>query len=302
MKASQLEIATQVKQVYWELSYLHSKLKLLTYQDSLFSGFLRAAQLRANIGETNKLEMITARSQSMEVKNQLQQLKTEILIHNQQLQFLLNTNNAIAIADTVLHRSDSLTIAENAALNENPSLHSVQQQIEILRIEKKLEYSKIMPDITVGYFSQTMQGVQEINGVPRTFSTGDRFNGVQAGISIPLWFVPHTSKVKTARLKEIEAQTNAEYYSQSLKGNYNTLLSEYQKYKNSIYYYENQAIPEVDIIINQATLSYKAGAIDYLEYISNVSRALSVKQNYLEALNSYNQTIVSIDFLTGKIF
>ena len=302
MKASQLEIATQVKQVYWELSYLYSKLNLLTYQDSLYSGFLHAAQLRANIGETNKLEMITARSQSMEVKNQLQQLKAEILIHNQQLQFLLNTNNAIAIADTVLHRSDSLTIAENTTLDENPSLHSVQQQIEILRIEKKLEYSKIMPDITVGYFSQTMQGVQEINGVPRTFGTGDRFNGVQAGISIPLWFVPHTSKVKTARLKEIEAQTNAEYYSQSLKGNYNTLLSEYQKYKNSIYYYENQAIPEVDIIINQATLSYKAGAIDYLEYISNVSRALSVKQNYLDALNSYNQTIVSIDFLTGKIF
>jgi heavy metal efflux system protein len=29
---------------------------------------------------------------------------------------------------------------------------------------------------------------------------------------------------------------------------------------------------------------------------------LSIKQNYLEALNNYNQTIISIDFITGKIF
>ncbi len=75
LKASQLEIATQVKQVYWQLAYLHSKQRLFAYQDSLFSGFLRAAELRAKSGETNRLEMITARSQSMEVKNQLQQVR-----------------------------------------------------------------------------------------------------------------------------------------------------------------------------------------------------------------------------------
>ena len=45
-KASQMEIAARVKQVYWQLAYLYSKQELLVYQDSLFSGFLRAAELR----------------------------------------------------------------------------------------------------------------------------------------------------------------------------------------------------------------------------------------------------------------
>ena len=39
LKASQLEIATQVKQVYWQLAYLYSKQKLLMYQDSPFFWF-----------------------------------------------------------------------------------------------------------------------------------------------------------------------------------------------------------------------------------------------------------------------
>ena len=59
---------------------------------------------------------------------------------------------------------------------------------------------------------------------------------------------------------------------------------------------------EADMIIEQSTRSYKAGALDYLDYILSLNRALSIKQNYLDALNGYNQTIISIDFITGKTF
>jgi len=136
----------------------------------------------------------------------------------------------------------------------------------------------------------------------RTFGSGDRFTGIQAGIAIPLWFAPYSSRTKVAKLKELVSQTNADYYSKSLSGNYNSLLGEYSKFSNSIDYYEKQAVPEADLIIDQATRSYKAGAMDYLDYILNLSRALGIKQNYLDALNNYNQTIISIDFITGKIF
>jgi cobalt-zinc-cadmium resistance protein CzcA len=71
---------------------------------------------------------------------------------------------------------------------------------------------------------------------------------------------------------------------------------------NTLDYYEDQAVPEADLIIGQASLSYKAGAMDYLEYIVNLNRALEIKQNYIDILNSYNQTIISIDFITGKIY
>jgi cobalt-zinc-cadmium resistance protein CzcA len=302
LKSSQLEIASQVKQVYWQLAFLCSKKKLLVYQDSLYTGFQRAAELRAKTGETNRLEMITARSQSLEIKNELHEVSADLLIYNQKLQTLLNTSTVLLPADTVLHRIDYLPIADSAALAGNPSIAYQKQQVEVLRFEKKLERSKMMPDFTIGYFSQTMQSIQDVNGVSRIFGTGDRFTGIQAGIAIPLWFVPYTAKTKAAKIKEKIAQTNAAYYSKSLSGNYHSLTGEYAKYSNSVDYYEKQAIPEADIIIDQATRSYKAGAMDYLDYILNLSRALGIKQNYLDALNNYNQTIISIDFLTGKIF
>jgi len=301
-KASQLEIATQVKQVYWQLAYLYSKQKLLEHQDSLYSGFLRAAELRAKTGETNRLEMITARSQSLEIKNILQQTTADIGILNLRLQTLLNVDYALTPADTVLRRSGFIALSDTSAVSVNPSLGYTQQQVEIARIEKNLERSRMMPDFNIGYFSQTMQGVQEVNGIPRTFGTSDRFTGIQAGISIPLWFAPYTSKTKAAKIKQQVASTNAEYYTKSLSGNYQALLSEYGKFSNSVDFYEKQAVPEADLIIEQATRSYKAGAMDYLDYILSLNRALAIKQSYLDALNGYNQTIISIDFITGKTF
>jgi heavy metal efflux system protein len=301
-KASQLEIATQVKQVYWQLAYLYSKQKLFAYQDSLYSGFLRAAELRAKTGETNRLEMITARSQTLEVKNQLQQVTADLVICNRKLQTLLNTESDLSSADTVLQRADLLTIADSLLLAGNPSMGYVRQQVEISRFERNVERSRMMPDFSIGYFSQTIQGIQEVNGIPRTFGTGERFTGIQANIAIPLWFLPFTSKTKAAKLKEQVAQINAEYYSKSLSGNYRSLLDEYTKYSKSVEYYEKQAIPEADLIIEQATRSYKAGAMDYLDYVLNLNRALNIKQNYLDALNSCNQTIINIDFIIGKIF
>ena len=302
LKTSQLEIATQVKQVYWQLAYLRSKQKLFAYQDSLYSGFLRAAELRARIGETNRLEMITARSQSMEVKNQLQQIRADIMIFNQKLQTILNTETSIFTIDSVLHRMPFFQVADSSELTNNPSVSYMIQQIDVSRFEKKLARSRMMPDFSLGYTSQTMIGSQDLSGIPRYFGEGERFSGIQAGISIPLWFSPYSSKLQAAKLKEDVARTNAGYYSKSVSGNYRSLLGEYTKYKNSLDYYEIQAIPEAAMIIEQATRSYKAGAMDYLNYILSLSRALGIKQNYLDAMNNYNQTIINLDFITGKIF
>jgi cobalt-zinc-cadmium resistance protein CzcA len=300
--ASQLEIATQVKQVYWHHVFLSSKQKLLIYQDSLYSGFLRAAELRAKAGETNRLEMITARSQSLEIRNQLYQVTSDIAIFSRKLMVLLNSKSVMIPSDLEIHRIDLNPGSDSITVIKNPYLDYINQQVEVSQIEKKLEQSQMLPDLNIGYFSQTIIGNQEVNGVPRNFGNGDRFTGIQAGISVPLWFIPYTSRVKAAKISESIARTDAENYSKSLAGNYQSLIDEYNKYSSSVDYYEKQAVPEADLIIDQATRSYKAGALDYLDYVLTLDRALAIRQSYLDAINSLNQTVISIEYITGKIF
>jgi len=299
---SRLEIATQVKQVYWQYVFLSSKQKLLIYQDSLYSGFLRAAELRAKAGETNRLEMITARSQSLEIKNQLFQVTSDIAVSNRKLMILLNSKSPLMPSVKEFHRIDLALNSDSISIEQNPFLWYIKQQVEVSQIEKRLERSQLLPDFNIGYFSQTIVGIQDINGVPRSFGRDFRFTGVQAGISVPLWISPYTSRAKAAKITENIARTDAENFNKTISGNFQSLIDEYIKYSSSVDYYEKQAIPEADLIIEQATRSYKAGALDYLDYILTLNRALAIRQNYLDALNSFNQTIISIEYITGKIF
>jgi cobalt-zinc-cadmium resistance protein CzcA len=299
---SQLEIATQVKQVYWQFVFLSSKQKLLIYQDSLYSGFLRAAELRAKAGETNRLEMITARSQSLEIKNQLYQVTSDIAISSRKLMVLLNSKSPVLPSVKEVHRVDIAFNPDSVLIGQNPLLDYINQQVEVSQIENKLERSQLLPDLNIGYFSQTIAGTLDVNGVQRSFGKDFRFTGVQAGISVPLWFSPYTSRAKAAKITENIARTNAENYAKSISGNFQSLLDEYNKYTSSVDYYEKQAVPEADLIIEQASLSYKAGALDYLEYVLTLNRAIAIRQNYLDALNNFNQTIIAIEYITGKIF
>ncbi len=301
-KATRLEIATQVKQVYWQYAYLLSKQKLISYQDSLYSGLLRAAELRAKAGETNRLEMITARSQSLEIKNQLYLVSADIGISSRKLTVLLNSKSALIPAVQELQRIDFEFNPDSGSVEQNPFLGYLKQQVEVSQIETKLEQSQAWPDLNVGYFSQTIIGTQDVNGVPQNFGKDNRFDGVRAGITVPLWFFPYASKAKAAKIAANIAQTDAENYTRSISGNYQSLLDEYNKYSSNVDFYENQAVPEADLIIQQATRSYKAGALDYLDYVLTLNRALTIKQNYLDALNSFNQTIISIEYISGKIF
>ena len=301
LEASRLEIATEVKLIFGELAYLYSTLDLLEYQDSLFSGFLRAAELRARAGETNNLEVVTARSKSLEVKNQLHQVNSNISIYLRKLQVVMNSSMTIIPTGTDLSRMAYDPLADSLGISGNPNLGFNRQQVQVANAEQRLEVNKMLPDLTFGYFSQTMIGVQDVDGVPQSFGSGDRFNGFQAGITLPVFFGPSLARIKAAKIKEEAAATEAEYFSRSLMLHYHTLLEEYGKYSVSVDYYEQQAVPEADLIISQATLSYKSGDMDYLDYVLMLGKALEIKQSYLDALKDLNMAVISLEYITGKI-
>lgn len=297
-----LRMVADVKQVFWQITYYKAKRLLLQYQDSLYSGLSRAAELRATSGETNRLEMITARSQAMEASNQLRQLNADMGIAIRRLQLLLNSSEIVSLVDTELIPIPfKPSEADWGAISQNPLLQASQQEATIATQERKLEQSHWLPDFKIGVFSQTFKGSQDA-GSSVAAGANDRYSGVQAGISIPLWFVPQSAKSRAAKISERMAKTNAEYTEKLIASQYQSLVDEYRKYESSVSYYKNQAIPEALAIIEQSTKGYKGGAIDYLEYIQSLGRALSIRQGYLDAIYSYNQTVVELEYLMGKSF
>jgi cobalt-zinc-cadmium resistance protein CzcA len=297
LRVAQQELAVQVKQLYGQLSYLYSLRSVLNEKETLYKGFVKAAERRTRSGETGSLESMSARSQAMETSNQLRQVSAEITIHLRKLRNLLNTSLPVTIADTVL--KPLLFAASAEAIDRHPALALAKQEVQLAQTEKKLERSRMLPDWSIGYFNQSIDGTLDANGVP--LPKGYRFSGIQAGIALPLWTAPHTAKIKAAGINEHRARIESEMQRKSLVGSYDELLEEYAALRSSVDYYEQQAIPEAGMIVEQSTRNYQAGSLNYLDYVRSLDRASEIRKNHLEAMNKLNQTIIQLQFLTGQL-
>jgi heavy metal efflux system protein len=298
MEAAQNELYRDVKAAYYNLLFFEGKKKLLKHQDSLYAGFVRASELRFKTGESNFLEKVTTESQAMELKSILLQNDADIMIWQKKLQTLLNTKDNLSVNDT-LNKISFVVPDDSVLISRNPYLAYLHQQIEINKRSVSLERARAMPDFNIGYFNQTLRGDQNINGVNRVFGSGYRFQGIQAGVSIPILYRPYHARVNVAKLNQKAAESNLGYYQKNLEGEFAVLLQEYVKYKRSLEYYENSALPHAELIIKNADKAFREGEIDYLELLQALTRALTLQTSYLNSLNEYNQTIISIEFILG---
>jgi len=293
------ELVYQVKQVFYQIAFLHGRNTLLLQQDSLYEGFLKAATLRYKTGETNLLEQATAETQRNEIKNQLRQNQSTITVFRTQLKTLLNSETLPEISENTLRELEFNETPDTTALAANPSLAFMRQQIEVAKSEKKVEAAKFAPDLLIGYFNQTLIDVPNTE-TGAIATSKDRFTGIQVGVSIPLWFVPHQGRVKAAEFNRQAAQSNYQYYQSTLHGQLQQAAQQYAKNKSSLEYYRSSALPNAELILKQSQIAFRGGEIGYAEYLLGVRNAISIKEGYLQTLSDYNQSIIYIEFLSGN--
>ena len=295
------DLITKVKSVYYQLIYAQSNLKLLKRLDSIYTDFSKAAELRYKTGESSLLEKTTAETQLMEVRNRLKMAQSDVRIYTTQLKTLLNTNEQIEAVneEKTVKRTFAILPDSINGYGNNPVLAYLQQQIEVQQKQQALQKAKMMPDITVGYFNQSLIGTQTINGIEQYFGSNTRFTGFQVGVAIPIWVKPQIAKVQAAKVKAEIAETNYEGYQKNLEGLYTQAVQEYLKYSGSLEYYETNALAQSELMLQNAQKGFKSGSIGYFEYVQAINQSMAIQIAWLESLNSYNQSVIYLEYLAG---
>ncbi len=292
----QNEIAYQVKFTYEQLLYFDALHRLLESQDSLFQDFSRAAGVRFKTGESNLLEKTTAESQLLEVKNQLRINQTDMEIAATRLQALLKAEQPVYHSEKLIKRS----LIDSSNWVTNPQLSYLKQQVTVSKQVKRLENNKLLPDFTVGFFTQSLTGFQNINGQDVFFPSSKSFTGFQLGLSIPLWVAPQLARAKSAGIQEEITRNETEQFETNLKSSFAQAQKELAKNQASLVYYESSALQNANLMISQSGKAYRAGEIGYIEYLQSLKTALSIKSNYLLSLTQYNQSVLKMEYLLGK--
>jgi len=298
--ATKAELIYQIKVSYYSLIYSNAVHEVLLKEDSIYENFSKAVALNYKSGQGTLLENTTAETQVMETKNDVIESEEDINNFQIQLQTLMHINSDVNATNTDFDKDYLSVTIDSGSVSEHPILKYLEEQIRVNGKIKSLEAAKIMPDFIAGYFNQSIYGPANIFGSDYFLTTKNRLQGFLVGVTLPLWFYPQKSKIKAAEINTKLAESDFNYNSSMLTGQYKQAVTMYLKYRNSITYYKTNVLGKLEVIFDQALKSYNSKAISYVEYLQVVSHALTIQRNYLNVIHQNNLNALKIEYLLTK--
>ena len=292
--AKEVEIKKIVSDLFNRYSYLLEKKKLLMQTDSLYTEFLNKANLRFKKGESNILEKATAENQQGQIAIQLKELDQDIEIAQIQFKLALKTNSLyIPVKENFQKEIDFSTIQNN----DHPRVQLLQQQKVIALANTQLERSKLLPDLIFGYNNTSIKGT---GANDKYYTASKRFHSIQVGLGIPLFNGAQKSIISAAKIKEQIAENAYDNGLQILETDKKIALFEYQKYTETIKWYENTGLKSAETISSAAILQFINGEINYLDWVVLMNQAINIKSQYIDVIKNINEVINQINYLNFK--
>lgn len=294
------KLRQQVRTYYYQLEYLEHNTSVLKYLDSIYTDFIRVAELRYKTGDIGKLDVNTAVTKKGEINLLFQQ--NEVFRQNvyQSLKTLMQTPNDFLIEPKSDYEPLFLSSSiDSTAIKNHPSIQLLYQEAKIAEQNKKVERASGLPDFTVGYNNLSSVGVHSRNGIDRFYDRGQRFSFFEVGIAIPL-FTTTKAKVRSLDYQKQSLELNAQWQEQQLKTELANSLKQYEQYVSRFTYFKEQALPNADEIINAAKLGYSTGEISYVEYLFALQTTADIQLNYLKSIQQINESVTLIHSLISK--
>ncbi len=281
-KLNEILLKREVSKTYYSIIYLKNVEKKYKYLDSLFTKFAIAAKLRYELGETNQLEKLTALAKKKEIEVLLAQTKEKINAAYSELYAWLQADSVYTIPETELQK----LVLELPEVKNNPGLNYYKNLLNSSENAVSLEKQNLLPDINLGLFQSSNNGVN-----------AKTYYGFDIGVSIPILFFGQNSKIESAQIQMQIVEQNYKNYEIKLKAKINSLFAELKSYESSVQYYQSAGKSLSEQLLNNAGKAFQNGEIDFLQYIHLINSSVSIEMNYLENLNKYNQTVLSLNYL-----
>ena len=283
---SSYEIEKAVTLAYYQYLYGISIQKLNVELNAVYTKFLKNAELRFQTGESGNIEVISAKAKVKEIETQKAQLEYDLAMYQKQLQFFVQTNENIVPDETTALQYVSIKEAGNVKAAGLVSDY-YQQQISVYEKEANTFKALRIPKIGLGYFAQTI-------------NTESLFQGFTAGLQIPLFGGVNSAKAQASAISISQSQLALDKSKLTLNLQLQELQNNFDKQQKALDYYQNEGLQYAEQIINTAQKSYASGDMSYWSYISFLNQAIEIKKQYTEAVHSFNQSAIELQFPSIK--
>jgi cobalt-zinc-cadmium resistance protein CzcA len=284
-----------VSQVYYSILFVNAKEKLLFKSDSIYAEFLIKAEQRFSQGESNVLEKASAEMQRGQIAVQIQKLLLERSMLLAEFHLLLNTTTLYSPENEQLKISQ-IPIVGPANL-QHPQIRLLEQEKQISIANYKLNRSQFLPSISMGYNNMTMFGSGSDN---KSYTYSSRFQSGQFGLGIPLFYGAQRARVKASGIQKQISENDLAAGTFKFQIELSQLTAQLQSFTTTANFFEQSGLKNANLIMKTASLQFQNGDINYLDWALLNNQAISIENDYLEAIHNLNAVVIQINYLNNN--
>ena len=252
--------------------------------DALYQRASERAKRRYELGDITLLESLQMQAKATTVKTELGRLQAVSVQHYRALQWALNDQSSLEVEDDFeqLYLLDEIDLDRSQVALEQAAAAVSRQEMQL-----KLARQGMIPGLALELFKG-----REPGELDRTY------DGIQAGLQIPLFNSAKRADIKQSKLKLEASRVQADATALKLAQKVEDLKALESVYLDYLVQYNQEGAAVYAKTLDTAEKSYLEGAIDYLDYLQLIEQAQAQHMTYLNTLKMYHFTRVELLFLT----
>jgi len=271
----------ELRQAFVQYRYLENLAETIMQTVSNYNKLIGVAAEKRQLGETSSLEMLALQT---EAGNMIIRYKDV----NYRVESVLNNLQTLTYSDErlipVKKQLEPVLIIEE--YNRTDTLHRSlwEKSLEQSRAQIGVEKSVLVPDFYFGYFNQKIDGL-----------TG--YQGVEAGVSLPLWFMPQQKKIASSKIEYKKNEFNVAEQEAQRQKQIRNVTGEMEMINEKLAFYRDNLVPVADSTEIAVIELYNSGDISYIELTRNLGNATSIREEYLDIIKTYNINAFELQYL-----
>jgi cobalt-zinc-cadmium resistance protein CzcA len=275
---------------------LHAQLSLAKIQDSLYGVLDEKMKLRVSLGDAAKMDQVLVHSKYMRANAMLAQ-------QNQVLQ-----NAWLALHTLLSYNGPAFELAQPQAIDflklpvyeagvVHPSLLRYDIQKQQLELQNELNRAQQLPQLGLGYFNQSLVGIQNIDGSDQYFGPNKRFQGAILQTQIPIDFRAYKARSSSLELALIQNELLKNQQALALSTQKNQIFGQLSQ---RIETYQMVATPiesELTKLQADAELQLTSGQISLIEFIQLQDYQIALQEELLEWQHQIKLLHISYEWL-----
>lgn len=284
------EIRRRADLAYVELVATRWRAALADSAVAIADEFSRLAARRRELGEAPALEALQASIALTDARRRRSEARIELSAAQAEARTLIGAepDEVIVAADTLSYRPVTVDVAEieRRARESSPLLAAARIEVEASRAREQLVAAERLPEVTLEYSLQTVEGV------------GGYYGGALR-LGLPLWRwmssgPDDAARAETAMREAVYARLERELLS-AVREAHARHASTSQLVDN----YREELIPQANQAYQIARRLFDEGEATYLEVLTAQSAMVTIHAGYVDAVLSAERSLVELESLLG---